>query len=128
MCDRVVNEIVESFVRGDGVYVITVHSFTKDDMPMYEDGMRKALKDKSEATEVVYLDFGGIDSLRELDERSLFDMFQFISFNCLRQGDVRINWGRCVLDYLKNYTCDKGVMWKLSGTTIRKLINADGVV
>ncbi len=126
MQSKSVNEVVEEVRHDDGVYEIKVHAFSGNEMGMYEDGMRKAIKEMDEkATAFMLLDFSGIQDLKDLDDRTLFDMFQFISFNCMRHGEVRIRWGQCLFDYLKKYSAQKHETWKLSSSTIKKFIDAN---
>jgi hypothetical protein len=126
MQEKAINKVVGQIVHKDGTYEIKVHAFTMEEMGLYEEGMRLALKEKDNYTSaILYLDFGELSSLNELDERSLFDMFQFISFNCLRHEVVRIHWGDCVHEYLSKYSCAKNNIWKLSSLTIKKLLDAN---
>jgi hypothetical protein len=127
MQTKAINSVIEEVVRDDGIFEVRVHPFSGDHMGLYEDGIRKALKEKDEKAGNAHLclDFSELNSMRELDERALFDMFQFVSFNCLRQEQACVHWGQCFLDYLKSYSAQKNAMWKLSSSTVKKLVDAN---
>lgn len=126
MQKKAINNVIDRILHKDGTYEIKVHSFTSEDMGLYEEGMRKALKEKDEHPgTTLYFDFGEFTGLDKLDDRALFDMLQFISFNCLRHKEVRIYWGGCMHEYLSKYSCMKNTTWKLSSLTIKKLIDAN---
>lgn len=126
MEQKAINKVIDRVIHRDGTYEIKVHAFTKDEMGLYEEGMRMALNEKEEhAASTLYLDFSGINELGGLDERALFDIFQLVSFKCLRHENVRIHWGGCVNDYLAKYSGMKNIKWKLSNLTIKKLLDAN---
>jgi hypothetical protein len=126
MRKKTINSIIDLVARDDGVFEVKVHPFTREEIGFFEDGLRKALKEKEEnAGAILCFDFSEVDSLQDLDERALFDICQFISFNCLRQKAVHIHWGPCFLDYLKKYPSRKKEMWKLSSSTVKKLMDAN---
>ena len=119
-----VNDVIEKTVRGNGIYEIKVHPFSKENIGRYEDGIRKALKGLDEGGEIaLFIDFSEENILQDLDERALFDVFQLISFNCLRYREVHVKWSHVLLEYLVNYRAGKNTMWKMSSSTINKLIS-----
>jgi hypothetical protein len=123
---KAINKVIDQIIHKDGTYEIKVHAFTREEMGMYEEGMRRALKEKEANTaSILYIDFSEISDLHELDERAMFDMFQFLNFNCLRHEHVRIHWGDCVFNFLSKYSCEKNSTWKLSSLTIKKLLDAN---
>jgi hypothetical protein len=123
MKDAIVNDVVETRACVNGIYRIRVRPFMKEKMGLYEDGLRKALKGIEE-NDALLLDFTG-NSLQGLDGRALFDLFQFISFNCLRYKNLRINWGPALLEYLDKYASRKDTEWKMSCSTISRLIGVN---
>lgn len=119
-----INNIVETIMHKDGVYEIIVHGFDSNNIGLYEDGIRKALKAICENREAcIYFNFSSWCGLQDLNDRALFDIFQFISFNCLKHKTVRVNWGQCLFEYLEKYDSQK-TAWKLSSLTVKKLIEA----
>ena len=120
----IINDVIEALIHDSSIYEIKVHPFSKNDMGLYEDGIRKALKGMDENDGIIlFLDFGEDNIMRDLDDRALFDLFQFISFNCLRHKKVCIKWSPALLDYLVNYAPGKDMTWKMSSSTINKLIS-----
>lgn len=121
----VINEVVETRMQNGHVYEIKVLPFAKDEIGLYEDGVRKALKAKTEKAGMeLVLDFSDENFMNGLDDRALFDVLQFIAFNCLRYKKLRIKWSAAMLEYLLDHGSRKNRMWKMSSLTVNKLISA----
>jgi hypothetical protein len=118
------NEKIEGILHDSGIYEIKVHPFSLHDIGLYEGGIREALKNKNTAR-IVFFDFSEVENLQNLDDKALFDIFQFISFACLKNKDIYVNWEPIFLKYLVEYTHKEKTGWKLSSSTIVKLINAN---
>lgn len=126
MQNTVINEIIETTLHDDRTFEIRVHPFSCMQLGLYEEGMRLALKKSEESgAAVLRVDFSERRDLTGLDEKSMFDVLQFVSFNCLRRENAGVHWGDCILKYLMGYSLQNNVKWKMSSATIKKLLSAD---
>ena len=119
------NQVIEGSQYTSRVYNITVHPFSDSDMEAYEQGMRAALKDRPANVKAVFVDFSELKGVSNLDEKTVFDMFHFVSFQCLRCENMYIIWGDEIVKYLKGYNSSKYTQWRMSGNTIKKLLDAN---